>query len=287
MTHIKFVTDSASDIPQSLLEELHIHILSFPIAVEGKEFQDRTMDCKSFYQLLNTLPQIPTHAQLTPYLFEQEFQHAYQEGYTDLIYTSINSKASSTYQNAVQAREEFYENYPKAKATFNIRIIDSLSYTMGYGWAVIEGAKMARNGASAQEVEDFIRDWLEHVRILFVPYDLKFAKKSGRISAVSAFMGEALGLKPIMTFENGASKVLNKVRGEKNVIPALLDLCMQERDPSAPYLLIRANRDDQSDLLLQACTQTLGETPLLEYFLGAIISINAGPNLVGMIYRKK
>ena len=287
MNHIKFMTDSAADIPQSLREEYNIHTLAFPIAVDGKEFQDGNMDIKEFYQLLVSLPQIPTHAQLTPYVFEQEFQRAYEEGCTDLIYTSINSKASSTHQNAVQARDEFYEDHPEAKGKFNIRIIDSLTYTMAYGWAVVEGAKMAQGGASAQEVEAFIRDWVEHARILFVPYDLKFAKKSGRISAASAFVGEALGLKPIMTFEDGQSKVITKVRGEKNVIPTLLNLCKEERDESAPYLLIRADREDQSDLLSQACAQEFGAAPALEYYLGAIIAINAGPNLAGIVYRKK
>ena len=287
MNHIKFMTDSAADIPQSLREEFNIHTLAFPIAVDGKEFEDGNMDNKEFYQLLVSLPQIPTHAQLTPYVFEQEFQRAYEEGYADLIYTSINSKASSTHQNAVQARDEFYEDHPEAKGKFNIRIIDSLTYTMAYGWAVVEGAKLARGGASAQEVEDFIRDWVEHSRILFVPYDLKFAKKSGRISAASAFVGEALGLKPIMTFEDGQSKVITKVRGEKNVIPTLLNLCKEERDESAPYLLIRADREDQSDLLAQACAQEFGAAPALEYYLGAIIAINAGPNLAGIVYRKK
>lgn len=287
MNHIKFMTDSAADIPQSLREEFNIQTLAFPIAVDGKEFQDGNMDSKEFYQLLVSLPQIPTHAQLTPYIFEQEFQRAYEEGWTDLIYTSINSKASSTHQNAVQARDEFYEDHPEAKGKFNIRIIDSLTYTMAYGWAVVEGAKMARSGASAQEVEDFIRDWVEHVRILFVPYDLKFAKKSGRISAASAFVGEALGLKPIMTFEDGQSKVITKVRGEKNVIPALLNFCKEERDENTPYLLIRADREDQSDLLAQACAREFGAEPALEYYLGAIIAINAGPNMTGIVYRKK
>lgn len=287
MNHIKFITDSAADIPQSLREELNIQLLPFPIAVGGEEFEDGNMAPQEFYKLLVSLPQIPTHAQITPYVFEQTFQQAYDEGCTDLIYTSINSKASSTHQNAVQAREEFYEEHPEAKGKFNIRIIDSLTYSMGYGWAVVEGARMANNGATPDEIEAYIRDWTEHVRILFVPFDLKFAKKSGRISAAAAFVGEALGLKPIMTFEDGQSKVLTKVRGEKNVIPTLLELCKQEREENTPYMIICADRPDQADLLSQACAQELGQPASLEYYIGAIIAINAGPNFAGMIYRKK
>lgn len=43
-----------------------------------------------------------------------------------------------------------------------------------------------------------------------------------------------------MTFENGASKVVTKVRGEKNVIPTILELAQKEREPGTPYLIIRA-----------------------------------------------
>ena len=156
---------------------------------------------------------------------------------------------------------------------------------MAYGWAVVQGARLAAGGASAREAADLIRDWLDHVRVLFAPLDLRFAKKSGRISAAAAFMGEALGLKPVMTFEGGDSKILSKVRGEKNVIASLVDLCRKERRDGTPWLLIRGNNLEQAARLKDACTAALGEGPALEYPIGGVIAINAGPNLVGLIYR--
>ena len=146
---------------------------------------------------------------------------------------------------------------------------------------------MAAAGASVEEIAAYIQDWVDHVRVLFVPFDLKFAKKSGRVSAAAAFVGEALGLKPIMTFENGASKVVTKVRGEKNVIPTILELAQKEREPGTPYLIIRAARPDQAELLTESCRQAFGQEPTMDCFIGGVIAINAGPNLVGLIYRKK
>ena len=99
-----------------------------------------------------------------------------------------------------------------------------------------QGARMARDGADEGEVVAYIQDWIDHARVIFAPLDLRFAKKSGRgVRGRPAFMGDALGLKPIMTFENGDSKVLSKVRGEKNVVPALLELCRKTRKPGTPY----------------------------------------------------
>jgi len=195
------------------------------------------------------------------------------------------AEGSATYQNAVQARGEFFEDHPEARDAFSIRVIDSHTYTMCYGYPVAEGARMAAAGASVEEIAAYIQDWVDHVRVLFVPFDLKFAKKSGRVSAAAAFVGEALGLKPIMTFVDGESKILSKVRGEKNVISTIVDLCSKERQSGTPYLLVRGNNQEQSARLREACQAALGEEAALEYPIGGVVAINAGPNLVGIVYR--
>lgn len=286
MARIKFTTDSAADIPVSLREELAIQVLPFPIAMGDREYADGfDFTPEEFYDMLLSAPQIPTHAQLNPYVFEELFEQAYKEGYTDLIHTSINSKGSATCSNAFQARGDFYRDHPEAEETFHIHIIDALNYTMGYGWAVVQGAKMAAGGAGAREIVDFIQDWVDHVRVVFAPLDLRFAKKSGRVSAAAAFVGEALGLKPVMTFTDGESKILAKVRGEKAVAAKLAEMCRNERRPGTPYLMIRGNNAEQSEKLLEVCRQELGEEPALSYHIGGVIAINAGPNLIGIIYR--
>ena len=274
------------DSPTALREELDIQVLPFPIAMGERELADGfDFTPEEFYDMLLSAPQIPTHAQLNPYVFEELFEQAWEEGYTDLIHTSINSKGSATCSNAFQARGDFYRDHPEAEETFHIHIIDALNYTMGYGWAVVQGAKMAAGGAEAREIVDYIQDWVDHVRVVFAPLDLRFAKKSGRVSAAAAFVGEALGLKPVMTFTDGESKILAKVRGEKAVAAKLVEMCKSGRKAGTPYLMIRGNNAEQSEKLLEACRQELGEEPALSYHIGGVIAINAGPNLIGIIYR--
>ncbi len=285
MARVKFITDSASDIPVSLREELNIQVLPFPIVMGDRELADGfdfTPD--EFYGMLLSAPQVPTHAALNPFLFTEAFEQAWKEGYTDLIHTSINSKGSATCSNAFQARGDFYRDHPEAEGTFHIHIIDALNYTMGYGWAVVQGARMAAEGTEPQVVADYIQDWVDHVHVVFAPLDLRFAKKSGRVSAAAAFVGEALGLKPIMTFINGESKILAKVRGEKAVVSKLAEMCGAERKAGTPYLIIQGNNQEQSGRLLDQCRQELGEEPALSYQIGGVIAINAGPNLIGVIY---
>lgn len=217
---ICFVTDSAADIPAELVEELGIQVLPFHIDMEGRDLQDGVdFTPQDFYQALLSAPKIPTHSQHTAFVFQECYEKAWKAGYTDLIYTAINSKGSSTYQNAVQAVELFYEDFPQAREALAIRVLDAGTYTMCYGWAVVQGARMAKDGKDAAEITAWMEDWLAHVTLAFAPYDLKFAKKSGRVSAAAAFVGDALGLKPIMTFLNGESKILSKVRGRRTSSP--------------------------------------------------------------------
>lgn len=285
---ICFVTDSAADIPAELVRELEIRVLPFHIAMEGKELLDGVdFTPQEFYRALLSAPKIPTHSQHTAFVFQECYEQAWKDGYSDLIYTAINSKGSSTYQNAVQAVELFYEDHPEAREQLAIRVLDAGTYTMCYGWAVVQGARMAREGKSVAEVSAWMEDWLAHNQVVFGLYDLKFAKKSGRVSAAAAFVGDALGLKPIMTFTDGESKVLSKVRGEKNIIPAILEQIRPAMDPDAPYFCICGTLEAENDRFRAACEEAFGRPPELSYYIGGVIAINAGPNLVGVICRTR
>lgn len=286
MSTIKFVTDSAADIPPALQRELGIQVLPFSIVMNNREYQDGVdFQPREFYQELLAAPQIPTHSQLTPVVFEQLYADALAEGVTDLIYVAINSKGSSTFENAVMTREAFLTDHPGCG--LNIHVLDSQTYTMCYGYAVVLGAQRAHAGADVEEVLSVVREWLDHVGLVFAPYDLKFAKKSGRVSAAAAFLGEALGMKPLMTFLGGESKVLSKVRGDKSVIPAQIARVQEEMAPGSPYLCIFGSDEAHNQELAAACQDAFGYPAALCYCIGGVISINAGPNLVGIIYQKK
>ena len=288
MSNILFITDSAADIPAELREGLEIKVLPFMISMNEKEYRDCVdFTPKEFYQMLLEAEGIPTHSQINPTILLEVFNQAKDAGYTDLIYTSINSKGSATFQNAIMAKEMFFEENPQLADSFHIYLLDSKAYTYSYGYAVVEGAKMAQAGKEPEEIVAWMQDWLDHMRILFATYSLKFAKKSGRISAAAAFLGEALGLKPIMSFPDGDSKILAKVRGDKAVIPAIIKMMQEEIAPGSPYLVIKGDMEDRNEEMAAAAKEALGYDSACQFYIGGVIAINAGPQLTGIIYRKK
>ena len=288
MKKIKIVTDSACDIPKELEERYGIRILPFAIIVGDQSYTERKdFTNEEFYQILATSPRLPSTAQYTAMQFLEAYEEIWREGYTDLIYTSINSKGSSTYSNSLMARDEFFEMHPEAKDGFSIHIVDSKSYTIGYGYPVVEAAKKAEKGASPAEIVAYLEDWFANCRIYFAPYTLEFVKRSGRVGCAAAFVGELMGLKPIITFEDGESKTVAKVRGDKAVIPAIIKIAQERMIPHTPYCIIGGSVQEYIDTMDAETRKAFGYASSMTTTAGAAISINAGHRIIGIIIKEK
>lgn len=288
MAKIKIATDSTADIPKEYRESLNIAVLPITVIVGEKEYKDGyDITPQEFYEILEAEEEIPTTSRVVPVLYQELYEETYKEGYSDIIITCINAKGSSTMQGAIMSKDLFYEDNPEAKDKFNIHIVDSTTYSTAYGMAVIEAAKMARNGSSVEEIIEYINDWVKYVRPVFVPMNLKFVKKSGRVSAAAAFVGDALGLKPLITFENGESKIIKKIRGDKKALSGILDIVAQEREEGTPYTLVYGNNKEMFEKFKAMCAEQLDIPPLFEYPVGCVISVNTGPDMVAIIYRRK
>ncbi|MBQ9083465.1 MAG: DegV family protein [Clostridia bacterium] len=286
MQKVKVSTDSTADIPARLRGKLEIGMVPMTIITDEREYLDSVdMQPAEFYELLAKSDKLPTTSQVRNTFYTELFEEAWRDGYTDLVHVSINGKGSGTFQAGMMSRDLFYEEHPEAKDSFNIHLIDSGTYSMAYGWAVVEAAQKAQQGVDVAEIIAFAEDWLANVRILFVPLTLKYVKKSGRVSAAAAFVGDALGLKPIITFEDGESKVLTKVRGEAKTMSAVLDMAKKEKKPGTPYMLVYGSAPEAYAKFKKMVVKEFGK-PELEYPVGSVISLNSGPDIFAIIYRK-
>ncbi len=286
MAKIKFVTDSASDISEAYEKKYDILILNFKVAMGDKSYTSRVdFDNKKFYKMLDAYDGVPATSQITALEFLEVYKDLYKQGYTDIIFTSINSKGSATYDNSIMAVSMFYDEVPEAQGKINIYNIDGKGYTGAYGYPVIQGAKKARKGMAAKDIVSFMKDWIENCVIFFAPYTLKYARKSGRIPSAAAFVGEVMGLKPIMRIQDNKIVTETKVRGERSVIPKILDLTLEEMIPKTPYCIVYGNDEAVMEEMAQAMIKKVGYPPEKYFQIGAAIAINAGPRVVGVIFK--
>ncbi|MEG1782481.1 MAG: DegV family protein [Oscillospiraceae bacterium] len=282
--NIKIITDSACDIPLKAKLK-HVDILNFYLTIDGKSFEERKdFTFKEFYKILEKCEAIPSTAHITMLRYGEKFESVYHNGASDIIVVTINKGASATYDAAVMARQLFFEEHPDAQV--NITIVDSACYSVGYGWPIMQADEMIEKGATPQEIIAYFNAKFQRTEILLAAYTLKFMKKSGRISAAAAFAGEMLSFKPIITMIKGHTTVVKKVRGDKMVIPGLIQQ-FKERTDDLEHYIIGYTDEEYGKELYSECVKEIGFPPLGTFELGCAVTINAGNHSLGIVYTGK
>ncbi len=287
MEKIKFLTDTASDLPGDYETKYGIDFEMIPIAItiDGQDYEDdQNSNFKAFYKALRQAENLPQTAQINTYTFLQYYKKAYEEGYTHIIGMFLPSFASGTYQNALSAIALFEEECPEAKVEFFIP--DTKTYSLGYGLGLVEAARAVKAGADFEQAKETVTKWLERIEIYFCMYSLEYARKSGRLSKTMAVVGELLGIKPIMCVKDGELSIYKKVRGTKGIVRELNKIVQDRMDTEQPFAVLKSEIEEEADGLyedIKAHCNHEGYGPL---YSGPAVTINSGPEIIGVGFLK-
>ena len=282
------LTDSCCDLDKKTIEELGIKVLPFTITLGNESFREIfDKSTQEVYKMMSETDEVPKHSQISPLTFEETYKELWEQGYTAIISVSINSQGSGTFNNSIIGKNNFYENNPPAKDNIKIFNLDSRCYTIFYGYPIMEAVKKLRKGATPEDVVAYLEDWFNVCAIYAVPYSLKYARKSGRISAAAAFAGELLGLKPSIEFADNGTKTVEKIRGEKNIVPKLVDCVERHMTPQTPYLMIHGRDNTLAKEVEKELYKKTGRHAEMFNAIGGVVSANIGTDLVAVLVRRK
>ena len=288
MGKIQIMTDSASDISCADEKKYNISVIPFPITLGDKTYTSRVdFDNEQFFFFFSQYDEIPKTAQITPFQFQEIYLQQARAGVTDLVLVLINSKGSSTYDNSVQAIELFYEEYPEYRDVLHIHSFDGMGYNALYGSPVVHAAKMCAEGASLEEILNYLTDILPRRQIYFGIYDLKYAAKSGRIPTAAAFLGTALNMKPVMNIFDRSITTAAKCRGERKLVEKVAEMSIAAMEPGSPYEIVYGSDPTCLEELRRLMVQQLGYEPAAVYQIGAAVAANSGPRVVGAAFTRK
>lgn len=280
MIHI--VTDTAADLTKSEMEIYNIEVLPVLITINDetkREFYD--ISPIEYYDILQNAKEVPKTAQITLESLLSCFENAEKAGVTELLYITINASGSGTYSTACIARDMYYEENGNA---MRIEIIDSKAYSYVYGMTVVGCAKMKNDGQSFDEIITWATENIENMRAVLGVYDLKQLKKSGRISGGAAFVGDAMGIKPILKVGEGEVEVFSKVRGEANLPKKILELTLENApNTNQTVCIVKGVCDDEVCNDLQKELEKTYEKVIVRN-LGASIVTNCGAKSLGVVY---
>lgn len=281
---IKIITDSGCDISPENEERYKdlLEVIPFMVTINGKSYADRKdIQPDEFYKILKEQQEIPKHSQITAIQFEEKYRELYEQGIRTIIVDVINAAGSQTFSNSQLAKQNVAE-YLK---DLTIYTIDSQNYTLSYGYPIIEACKKLEAGQSAESVAAYLDDWGKHADAYIIGFELRHMKKSGRISAAASFLGELMGLKPLIYLGGAKTEVIRKARGEKAVIDAAVETIASRIIPETPWCVVTTTRPDCEKEFIDKMTKKLGYGPAMVEKCGVVVSCNAGPEFIGVLTR--
>ncbi len=284
MAKIKIISDSAGDIRYEAIEKYGIKILPINLMYGETTVYDYVdIKYQEFYKRQREDGIIPSTSQITPTVFYDAYKEAAEEGFDTVICFTISQKASGTYNNANMAAKMLEEDGIK----LDVEVVDTLGFSMIYGWPVEVAAKMAQEGAEKSEILDKIYPMLSRQVALFAVDTLKNLKAGGRIKPSVATIGEILDIKPILTIQDGLVDSLEKVRGKKKVIPALVRLAEENgiKDASAIWV-IHGDDPEKAEELKNALEEKLGVTVSGISYIGPTIGIHTAADAYAIVFFK-
>ncbi len=286
MAHIKIITDSASDIPKYLVDKYNIGYLPICVVMDGKVYHDRyDLDGREYMKSLPEREEIPTTSMVPLELMEKEFR-ANLDCYDYQIFVTMSAKASGG-NNAAHLLKEQIEDEIGHES--NIIVLDSEKYSMLFGKDVVKMAELAFNGASLEEIMEAFEKGKKIGNAFFIVDDLKHLQKGGRIKATTALIGGMLGIKPILTINDGLVENIGKERGMQKSLNKIVNMTAEVYDIENKPKIWLANgyADESCNMAIDLLKEKLGDVEIEMFDLGCIIGTHTGPGVIGIIFDMK
>ncbi len=279
------MTDSSCDLPAQLAEELGVMSIPLMVLLDGKAYRnyldEREITCKEFYGALREGKQGTTSA-VNVDEFLTAFEEPLKQG-KDLIYLGFSSGLSATYHASTIAAMELRMTYPER----TLLTVDTLCASMGQGLLVYLAAMKKREGASIEELRDYVEETKMKVSHWVTVDDLNHLKRGGRISAASALLGSTLNIKPIIHVNNSGSLVsVDKVRGRKNALKKLLQEMQKLGTNLEEQTIFLSHSDALEDakILEDMIRNTCDVKDIIVGYIGPVIGAHTGAGTVALFF---
>ena len=279
--NIQVVTDSTSNIPKEVADELGIKIIPLSFTFGDEQIKETEIENIEFYKLMEAKNTIPQSSQPPVKDFIDIYEECARNG-KKVLGIFLSDKMSGTYNTAVMAGGMVRENWGK----FEIEVINSKTNCMDMGYAVIKAAEEAIEGKSFEQVVETAKHILRCSRFLFAPKNLTHLRKGGRIGGAGALVGNMLKINPILTVnDEGDADIYDKVRTQKKAIKRIVENFKQETDNFGlrNVTVHHINALSEAEELAKIIEGIIGKTPSIMP-IGPIIGLHVGPGTIGLAY---
>ena len=274
---VRVVTDSSCDLLDATLTELSIGLVPLRIRFGDEELVDRTeLSTKEFWSRCAGSNTLPSTAAPSPGQFQEAFEAAAAAGADGVVCVNLSSKMSATIESARQAAKAL-------EGRIDVRVVDSLSVSLGIGLIVTEAARAAQGGAGIDEVVAVAERAVHSLKLYGAIDTLENLKKGGRIGGARALLGSMLSIKPVIEVRDGVVEEESKQRTRSRSLRYLADKA-KAAGPVSRLAVFSADAPDLDEFLglLEGIKPTDGAVLLGD--VGPVIGSHAGRGAIGVAW---
>ena len=278
------VMDASADIDSKVFIEEDIRFIPMQYSLNEEMRESKGIESeellKSFYDSQRS-GELTKTTQITPYQYINFFSKLLNEGYS-ILYLSLSSGLSSTYQSAMLAASELNDEHKDEK----VYVVDSLGATGGIGVLLELACKYRKEGKSIEENCALLNNAKLKLHHFFMVQDLMYLKRGGRVSGATAVVGTVLGIRPILKIdENGKLVNFAKRRGNKLALEELAKLFNENYELNdSPIYIVDGDAKELGDFLASEIKKIAPNAVVKRNMLSPIIGAHTGPGLVAVCF---
>ena len=282
-------SDTDCDVTPAIAKEYGFKIIPMPYAVDGKLYhpyvESQDYDHKAFYDLLRQ-GTIPTTSAVSDAVYVKYFEPEFAAG-NDIFYVHFSSGMSNTFENMNRAVKELLEKYPERK----FWTVDTLGISAQSLNIVFEIGDLFKAGKTPEEVLEWDKVEVQKFPLYFIADDLKFFRRSGRVSGLAATMGNFIGIRPIIYVnEQGKMVQIGKEVGRNKAIDRMVQYVEELGENVKDHRVVIGHADCQElvDILVGKLREKFGDDlRIYVTMVNPTIGSHCGPNGMGVCFHGK
>lgn len=282
MKKIAISADSTLAVTQKEAKELGIHVLPLNVLVDGQEYHDDiNISREELAAFMENNKRISTSTP-TPFEIEEYFNRLFAEGYDEIVHFTISSKLSSIFDLFTLTCHNLYGD--------KVLIIDSSSVCYFMANHVLAAKAWRDQGLSLAEIGEKFKERVNSEYAIFIPDSLTYLKRGGRVSPAVAALGNFLGLKPILTFENGEIGKKGTTRNLNKSFTEILDDFNSRDYTPEKYsidILVFATKENKVELARAFYQEHYPQYEINIRPISINVCAHAGPGTIGVGFNLK
>lgn len=281
MGKIVIYSDSTCDLNKELIEKNDIQIMPLYVNFDEQMYKDGIdINPEQLYKKVDETGKLPKTSAASVGDFIELFNNEINKG-NEVIMFTISSKFSSTYQNALIAKD----NVDSSK----VEVIDSYNLSTSIGLEILKACKFRDEGKNIHQIKEEIEKIIPKVKCKFAIESLEYLHKGGRCSGASRLFGTLLQLKPVIAVVDGAMQVDEKTRGKRKALEYMLTDIIENKDNvDLDYIMVTHTYADEEAKELQSRLKEVFTTSnVVINNAGCVVSSHCGKGTIGILYISK